>query len=196
MKTIPSLLAAGLLAVSYTAGAAEHATEQATEIVAPRTVAAKLAKVTATIEAIDYEKRTVTLKGPKRTITMQVDESARNFEQAKVGDKVAVEFYESLALMVQRTDASPPPPAEFAAVELAPLGDKPGVAAVDTQMITATVEAIDYETRMVTLKGPQGNSITLEVDESAPNFDKVKVDDQVVTRHTTAVAISVSAPME
>ena len=196
MKIILSLLAAGLLAVSYTAGAAEEAKEQATEIVAPKTVAAKLAKVTATIEAIDYEKRTVTLKGPERTITMQVDESARNFDQAKVGDKVTVEFYESLALMVQRTDASAPPPTDIAAVELAPLGDKPGVAAVDTQLITATVEAIDYETRMVTLKGPQGNSITLEVDESAPNFDKVKVGDQVVARHTTAMAISVSAPTE
>lgn len=196
MKAILSWVTAGLLAIAFTAGAAEEAKEQAQEIVAPKTVAARLATVTATIEAIDYEKRTVTLKGPERTVTMQVDESARNLEQAKVGDTVTVEFYEALALSVRRTDASPPPPADMAAVELAPLGEKPGVAAVDTQLITATVEAIDYETRMVTLQGPEGNSLTLAVDESAPNFDKVKVGDQVVARHTTAVAISVSAPTE
>ena len=196
MKMILPFAVVGLLASPYIAGAAEEAKEQAQEIVAPKTVAARLATVTATIEAIDYEKRIVTLKGPKRTVTLEVDERARNFEQAKVGDKVTVEFYESLALMVQRTDASPLPPAEIAAVELAPLGEKPGVAAVDTQLITATVEAIDYETRMVTLLGPEGNSITLEVDESAPNFEKVKVGDQVIARHTEAVAISVSAPIE
>ena len=196
MNMILPLAVVGLLASPHLAGAAEAAKEQPKEIVAPKTVAARLATVTATIEAIDYEKRTVTLKGPQRTITLQVDERARNFEQAKVGDKVNVEFYESLALMVQRTDASPPPPAEIAAVELAPLGEKPGIAAVDTQLITATVEAIDYETRRVTLLGPEGNSLTLEVDESAPNFDKVKVGDQVIARHTTATAISVSAPLE
>jgi hypothetical protein len=76
-------------------------------------------------------------------------------------------------------------------VGVAPLGEKPGIAAVDTVVITATVEAIDYKTRMVTLKTPDGRSVTFEVDERAPDMKKVKVGDQVVAEHTVVVAISV-----
>jgi Cu/Ag efflux protein CusF len=190
MKRILSLLTAGLLSLSFSAYALEEG-EQADE---PGAVAGRLVEVTATIEAIDYENRTVTLKGPERTVTLKVDERARNFEQAKVGDTVTVEYFESVALMLESAGGETPPPAEFAAVERAPLGEKPGISAIDTRDITASVEAIDHDARTVTLKGPEGNTLTLEVGDNAPNFDKVKVGDQVRARYTQALAISVKTP--
>jgi hypothetical protein len=80
------------------------------------------------------------------------------------------------------------------AVAGAPGGQLPGVMVVDTVKITATVEAVDYAKRTVTLKGPEGNTVTLKVDKSAKDFKNVKKGDQVVARFTEAVAISVQKP--
>ena len=76
-------------------------------------------------------------------------------------------------------------------VEVAPRGAKPGVADVEIRVVTAKVEAIDLQKRTVTLRGPQGNAVTLKVDEQVKKFDQVKVGDEVVVRHTEAVAITV-----
>ena len=60
--------------------------------------------------------------------------------------------------------------------------------------VTAKVTAIDYNKRTVTLKGPEGNEKTIGVDENVKNFDQIKVGDEVVVRHTEALAISVAKP--
>jgi len=44
---------------------------------------------------------------------------------------------------------------------------------------TATVEAVDQSTRMVTLKGPKGNSVTFKAGEEVRNLAQVKVGDEV-----------------
>ena len=45
--------------------------------------------------------------------------------------------------------------------------------------ISATVAAIDYDNRAVTLAGPKGNSVVLVVARSVRNFEKVKQGDKV-----------------
>ena len=47
----------------------------------------------------------------------------------------------------------------WAGEEQAPM-DKPSFSASQTTTITARVEAIDHETRLLTLLGPEGNEIT------------------------------------
>ena len=79
-------------------------------------------------------------------------------------------------------------------VALAPRAAKPGVAAVDTIEGTAKVEAVDHKARTVTLRGPQGNRLNLKVDKRLKKFDHVKAGDEVVVRHTEAVAVLVQAP--
>ena len=136
----------------------------------------------------------MTLKGPEgNTVTLEVSEEARNLGQVKVGDQVQTEYYESVALYAQKPDGSLPAAAEMAAIERAPEGEKPGMAAATSKMITATVEAIDLEKSTVALKGPKGNTLNLKVDERTPNMENLKTGDQVVARFTRAIAISVSA---
>ncbi|MCK7506098.1 MAG: hypothetical protein MZV70_19810 [Desulfobacterales bacterium] len=68
-----------------------------------------VAKITATVEKIDYEKRLVTLKGPEGNLrTIKVGEEARNFSQVKVGDKVAIELYESILVEVLKPGEAKP----------------------------------------------------------------------------------------
>jgi hypothetical protein len=45
----------------------------------------------------------------------------------------------------------------------------------------------------VTLRGPQQKAVTLKVGKEAKRFDEVKKGDEVVVRHTEALAINVEA---
>jgi ribosomal 50S subunit-recycling heat shock protein len=55
----------------------------------------------------------------------------------------------------------------------------------------ATVEAIDQSTRMVTLKGPKGNSVTFKASDEVKNLAQVKVGDEVKFAYYESVAVRV-----
>ncbi|MBA4418672.1 MAG: hypothetical protein C0392_12305 [Syntrophus sp. (in: bacteria)] len=157
----------------------------------PGIVVADVVAMEATVEAVDSNKRTLTLKGPEgNTRTFKVGKEIKNFDQIKAGDKVKAEYFESIAVFVRKSDA-PATAGEMAEVDVAPKGKKPAAFAIDVVEVTAKVTAIDYKKRTVTLKGPEGNVRTFPVDKRVKNFKQVKVGDEVVIRHTEALAISV-----
>ena len=160
----------------------------------PGVVVADVTELKATVDAIDYTKRLATLTGPEgNTVTVKVGPQVKNLDQVKAGDQIVVRHYESVALFVRKS-GEPPAATEAAAVAVAPKGQKPGGIMVDTVEITAKVEAIDYAKRTVTLKGPEGKTRTIKVDPSVKRFREIKKGDEVVVRHTEALAISVRKP--
>jgi hypothetical protein len=160
----------------------------------PGAVEVDAVKLTATVEAIDTDKRTVTVKGPAgRSTTLTVGKAVKNFDQIQVGDKVAAEYVDATAVFVRKAGA-PPQATEAVAVELAPKGQKPAGLAVETTELTATVENINYDLRLVTLRGPAGNARTLKVAPRVESLRQVKVGDELVVRHTEALAITVLKP--
>ena len=53
------------------------------------------------------------------------------------------------------------------------VASEPGkVAMAETVSITATVEAIDKAKRLLTLKGPEGNSVVVQAGPAVKNFDQ------------------------
>jgi hypothetical protein len=56
---------------------------------------------------------------------------------------------------------------------------------------TATVEAVDQKTRMVTLKGPKGNSVTFKASDEVRNLAQVKVGDEVKFAYYESLAVRV-----
>jgi ribosomal 50S subunit-recycling heat shock protein len=56
---------------------------------------------------------------------------------------------------------------------------------------TATVEAVDQTTRMVTLKGPKGNSVTFKAGDQVRNLAQVKVGDEVKFAYYESLAVRV-----
>jgi hypothetical protein len=159
----------------------------------PAAVEVKMVSVKATVQAIDTANRTVTLKGPRRTVTLKVGPEAKNFDQVKVGDQVEVDFVDSVAIFVRKPEGAPSAQ-EADVVQVAARGKKPAVLAVSTRQLTATVVRINYKGRTVDLKGPDGVTVRLPVDKSVQGFQDVKKGDQVVVRHTEAVAIEVRKP--
>jgi hypothetical protein len=73
------------------------------------------------------------------------------------------------------------------------MGEKPARAMAEEVSLTATVTAIDYDARNVTLEGPQGNSVTLHVSDDAYNFNQVKAGDLVDITYFESVAIQLTA---
>ena len=63
----------------------------------------------------------------------------------------------------------------------------PGRSAVGTVTVRGTVDAVDKANRTVTLKGPEGNTLTLDVKDPT-KLDVIKVGDPVVATYTEAVA--------
>ena len=55
--------------------------------------------------------------------------------------------------------------------------------------IKATVEAVELESREITLKGPKGRPITLRVEERVRNLPQVQVGDEVVVRYHESVGL-------
>ena len=151
----------------------------------------KVVTAIATVEAIDLQKRVVTLKGPKGNVfDVTVGEQARNLPQVKVGDQVEVKYYESLALRLVKPGEGVAGIQETSALARAKEGEKPGGIAGSQVTLTATITAINKKTHEVTLKGPEGKTITVKA-EHPENLKKVKVGDEIEITYTEALAISV-----
>jgi Cu/Ag efflux protein CusF len=151
--------------------------------------------VRATVEAVDVDARTVTLKSPDgSTQTYDVGPKVKNLKQVHVGDELIIQYKEALAVYVKPgTPGTPlPPPTETTAGTQAKLGEKPAASVAHGQSISATVEAVDAPGHTVTLKGPKGNVVVLEVKDPKA-LEGVKVGDQVTAEYTSAMAIAVQA---
>jgi hypothetical protein len=150
--------------------------------------------ITATVQKVDKEKRQVTLKGEGgNTVTVRVPETARNFDQIKVGDTVTAKYTQSVAVAVRKSD-EPPSATGRESITRAPEGQSPAATRTSTMQITAQVEKIDKDKRELTLMGPGGETRTVTVPEDMKKFDELKVGDNVVIRATESVAIQVSSP--
>jgi len=139
--------------------------------------------INATVEAIDPDKRTVTLRGPTGgAVTLKADESVKNLSQLKVGDQVHAVYHESLAVRV-RKPGDPPEPAPVAA------SGKGTPVASRYQTVTATVEEIDIKRSTVVLKSPAGRTPPLRV-QDPKRLEKVNIGDQVDITYTESLAVS------
>jgi hypothetical protein len=71
--------------------------------------------------------------------------------------------------------------------------DKPSISASQAVKMTAVVEAINYETREVVLRGPEGNTRTITASPAAQNLDQVKPGDLVNVEYVQNISIEVFA---
>jgi len=148
--------------------------------------------VTATIIAIDRTTRDITLKGPKgNRVTVTAGPEVKNFDQINVGDKVHARYVDALVLelkhgndlAVTRTD-------ESSAKGAAPGAQPHGVAGRRITVV-ADVVAVDRQTQIVTLRGPE---LTVDMKVTDPNqLKRIQKGDQVYATYTQALAMVVEA---
>jgi Cu/Ag efflux protein CusF len=100
-------------------------------------------------------------------------------------------FFVALGVLSAQTPATfgqtqTPAPADATA-------KKPGLGEVAAVKLRGTVAGVDKEKRTVTLKGPKGRTVTLDV-QDPQKLDVIKVGDPVVATYYEAAAVQVRKP--
>ena len=150
--------------------------------------------VSAVVDEIDHETRVVTVtKADGESLTFVASEEARNLDQVTVGDVLIAEYMETVSIEVLANDGMEPEAAQVSAMARTKKGEMPGMAAMDTTIITATVEEINLEMNTFKLKGPDG-TVEEYVARNPENLKRAAVGDLVVITLTSAVAITVHEP--
>ncbi|MGZ8273112.1 MAG: hypothetical protein ACXWUM_04295 [Burkholderiaceae bacterium] len=94
------------------------------------------------------------------------------------------------ALSVVLAFAAPAVLAQAPSGAAAVKASEPGkVTLAEAVQVAATVQAIDKAKRLVTLKGPEGNTFTVQAGPEVRNFDQIKVGDQVLARYVEALTL-------
>ena len=181
------------MVVSGVVLAADEGTEES-NVAKPAVVVGDSAVLRATIVKINKKTRELTLRDEQGAETMlQAGDEVRNFNQIKKGDIVEVEYQVAAASSLEKvsdiTSAG-----EATHIERAPVGAKPGMAAVHARTIMATVLDADKNTRMLTVKGPKGGIVTIKVPAEIKAFDSLEKGDTISAEYAEAMAISVKTP--
>jgi len=137
---------------------------------------------------MDRKARTVTFQGPRgRLVTLKVPKEAQNFDQVKIGSTFKVKYVEAVAVALSRGGKASA--SVDRTVRLAPKGGTPGGVVVSTAQISATVQAIDYSSREVAVKGPKGNIVALKVADDVQGFSDVNIGDRITLVYAEALAM-------
>lgn len=145
--------------------------------------------LTATVEAVDLKTRKVKLRGEQgKVFTVQAGEEVVNLPQVRVGDKVEVEYIESL--MVRKADKGEILDENTVIVGTAEPGEKPAGLRITESATSAQILAIDTVRGSVTLRMPDRSILVVKAREPE-NLKKVKVGDTIVITYTEALAVSV-----
>jgi cold shock CspA family protein len=178
----------GMLALAGTAFAAPSGEESETNTENGQT-RTQLIHTTATVTGVNHGTRTAMIKTADGEETaVHVPEAVKEFNNLKTGDKVDIDYYESLA------------------ISMAPSGTKPSMSerkgrAVDVggglrgreMTVSAEVVSVDPSNNTVTFKGPKGVMRTVHVENAAmqAKLASLKPGQVVQFDYTEAVAASI-----
>ena len=156
-----------------------------------RIMAVQESEAVVTVTKVDQKARTVTFRGPKGNLaTLTVPPEAQNLDQVKPGQQYKMKYVESVIIEIRK--GGKPSATAAQEVKLAPKGAKPGGVIARTQEITAVVDAIDYKTRYVSVRGPKGNVLSAKVADDV-KLDQFKAGDSIILVHTEALAVEMAA---
>ena len=151
----------------------------------------RAAEISAQVVAIDKATRTVTLKGPQgNAVDIVAGDEVKNFDQIKLGDFVVARYAQALTLELRKTKVKAGEPTVREESARAKPGERPAVAGAREVTAIADVIGVDAKKSTITLKGPRGNVVTLDV-KNPDQFKVVKKGDQVEVTYTEALALSV-----
>ncbi len=147
---------------------------------------------TGTITDVDYPNREVTLKDPKGRIeTFEVVNSVQRFNEAKVGDKVSVDYYLGFNAQIRKPSAEEEQNPLVVLEATGRAGPNETPTGTDQRQIRAvvTIEGLDRAKQTVTVKGPRGKYFVARVADPS-RLDQVRIGDTIVLTFTEAAAIS------
>lgn len=166
----------------------------APEAATPTEVAAVEITASGTVTAIDTPNRLITIRNQtNEEVQVHADETVRNFDQIRVGDVVSLDYRRSVAVDIQPAGSAEPGAYIKEGQDVAKLGEKPHAGTSETVTVLAPILAIDTAHNTITVKGPRGNVVELDVTrpEHQARLSQLKVGDMLRVAFTEAAAVSV-----
>ncbi|BCS54177.1 hypothetical protein [Geobacter sp. SVR] len=191
MKTLTAgFCVAAILALPVLAMASDGTQENPGKVISRDTVS-----VTGTVKAVDPEKRTITLAlpdGKERTLTLE--RSVTTLDRVKPGDLVKATYQEAITVKLRKTKATPSITVQESTGR-EPKAEMPGRSIQRLVTAVTTIDKISDDGTMVTLMGPEGNSVDVKV-RDPENLEKIrkgeiKKGDQVEISYYQALAVAV-----
>jgi len=147
---------------------------------------------TGTITDIDYANREVSVQDPQGQVeTFVVDKQVQRFNEAKVGDKVSVDYYVGYNAQIRKPTAQEEQNPLVVLEATGRAGPEAAPAGHVTRQTRAvvTIEGVDRPTQTITVKGPRGKHFVARVADPS-RLDDVHVGDTIVITFFEAAAIS------
>lgn len=192
MKPLNACLLGALLAASPLLPAQPTSSSGAVLTAPGAASTVRTVRSTATVVGIVPESRTVNLKRPDgKVVEIQAGDEVRNFDRIKVGDTVTVDYTEALSLQLEKGGSATPNLTESQGVTRAPAGAQPHGTAGRQITVLADVVEVNAKDHVVTLRGPQGNVVELNV-RDPEQLKRIKKGDQVRAVYTEALAVAVT----
>jgi len=160
----------------------------------PQEVVSEAVTVDATVHSVNQRRHLITLKDAEGdSIKLRFKEATPQITQLNKGDRVNINYYKSVAVMLAKPGEEPTGHEQEEYV-IAPEEGQPGTIVVNSIKATATVEKVDPKKRHVKLKEADGHTVNLKVDKNVRNLDQIQPGDQIVVRYTEAAEITPLKP--
>jgi len=147
---------------------------------------------TGTITDIDYSDREISLQDSHGRIeTFSVDKSVQRLNEAKVGDKISVDYYLGVNAEVRKPTAEEERNPLVVLQDSGRAGpdDPPAAGGVRHIRAVVTIEAMDRQKQTLTVKGPRGKYFVARVVDPS-RFEQVHIGETILMTFTEAAVIS------
>ena len=177
------------LAVAFAAGCSTVPAEAG-----PQETAGVALTVEGEVTDIDTPSRLITVRGPDgNAVQVHADDTVRNFEQVRVGDRVVLDYVRAVTVDIQPAGSAEPGAYIKQDQDVAKTGERPRAGASEVVTVLAPIRAIDTANNTITVEGPRGNVVTLDVTrpEHRARLPQLKVGDMLRIAFTEAAEVQV-----
>lgn len=147
-----------------------------------------------TVTAISKETREITLKGPDgELMTVTAGENVKRFDEIAVGDVIELDYYTYIMAEFREPTAEElaEPVAVLADEYKAPADMAPGAAIGALVRAVVTIEILNRPNHLATVRGPNGNYVTISVEDEAL-MEKLHIGQVVIITYAEAMAVGLA----
>lgn len=151
----------------------------------------------ATVVRVDTAKRHLVLQGDNgQEFTVNVPQSVKRLNEIKAGDKIKVDYFESMALSLEPPGAGGATGMKSKTMTERTAGKLPGGTIAHQETGTVEIVKIDKSDNKLTVKRPNGDMDVIDVKDPAlqSHLDQLKEGDKVKASYTEAAVINIERP--
>src|SRR5436190_8466119 len=150
-------------------------------------VAAEQTEAVVTVMGVNQDKRTVTVRGPKGNVAvLNVPPEAQNLDKVKAGDRFKMKYIEAVAVAIGK--GGEPAQSVTRDVSASPKGGTPGGTIMKTERRSVMIDAVDYKSRYIAVRGTSGATLALKVADGVP-LEQISAGDRISVAYTQAVIV-------